>query len=117
MTGGEDMDAFEAELKRRGDALLAGRNFGYPEDYCDPAYDGTPAGFRDVVIPARLKALERSINETFADLLPEGCRFEYAPVEPSRTERVADLVRNGHLNDASDRVDWRAALSLLPDED
>ena len=78
MKGGEDMDTFEAELQRRGDELLAGRNFGYPEDYRDPEYDGTVAGFRDVVLPARVKALEQSINETFADLLPEGCRFEWA---------------------------------------
>lgn len=117
MTGGDEIGAFEAEIKRRGDDLLAGRNFGYPEDYRDPDFDGTPEGFRDVVVPARLKAIERSLNEAFADLLPEGCRFEYAPVEPSRAEHVTDLASNGHLNDASDRVDWRAALSLLPDED
>ena len=77
MTGGEEMDQFEAELQRRGTELLAGRNFGYPEDYQDPEYDGSVAGFRDVVLPARVKALEKSLNETFADLLPEGCRFEW----------------------------------------
>jgi hypothetical protein len=75
--GGEEMDAFEAELRQRGTDLLAGRNFGYPEDYRDPEYDGTVAGFRDVVLPARVKALERSLNETFADLLPDGMRFEW----------------------------------------
>ena len=78
MTGGEEMDAFEAELARRGGELVAGRNFGYPEDYCDPPYDGTVEGFRDVVIPARIEAIQRSLNEAFGDLLPEGCRFEWA---------------------------------------
>jgi hypothetical protein len=51
--------------------------FGYPDDYRDPEYDGTTAGFRDIVLPARRKALERSFNEAFAGLLPEGCRFEW----------------------------------------
>ena len=78
MRDGEEMDEFDAELKRRGDELLAGRNFGYPEDYRDPEYDGTVAGFRDVVLPARIKAIGRSLNDAFADLLPEGCRFEWA---------------------------------------
>lgn len=77
MRGGEEMDAFDAELQQRGTELLAGRNFGYPADHRDPEYDGTVAGFRDVVLPARVKALEKSINEAFADLLPEGCRFEW----------------------------------------
>jgi hypothetical protein len=76
--GGEEMDTFEAELTRRGDEFLSGaRRFGYPEDYEDPPFDGTTAGFRDVVLPARVEALERSLNEAFADLLPEGCRFEW----------------------------------------
>jgi len=64
---------------RGGDELPVARSFGYPEDYRDPEYDGTPEGFRDVVVPARLKAIEQSLNDTFADLLPEGCRFEYGP--------------------------------------
>lgn len=51
--------------------------FGYPEDYRDPEYDGTPEGFRDVVLPARIEAVRRSLNEAFADLLPEGVRFEW----------------------------------------
>ena len=54
--------------------------FGYPEDYRDPEYDGTVSGlawFRDIVIPARMEALERSLNEALADLLPEGLRFEW----------------------------------------
>ena len=106
-----------AEIDRRMAELAARPNGGYPEDYRDPEYDGTVAGFGDVVIPARLEAIGRTLNEAFADLLPEGCRFEYGPAEPSRTEHVMDLARNGHLNDASDRPDWRAALNLLPDED
>lgn len=53
------------------------RPFGYPEDYQDPEYDGTVAGFRDVVLPARVKALEKSLNEAFADILPPGARFEW----------------------------------------
>jgi hypothetical protein len=76
MTGGGDMDEFEAELQRRVAELTSGPNNGYPEDYRDPAYDGTLEGFRDVVIPARLEAVTRSLNEAFADLLPDGCRFE-----------------------------------------
>ena len=35
------------------------------------------AWFRDIVIPARMEALERSLNEALADLLPEGVRFEW----------------------------------------
>jgi hypothetical protein len=80
MRGGEEMDEFETELQRRGAELLSRPNFGYPEDYRDPDYDGTPEGFRDAVILSRLKAVEQSLNEMFADLLPEGCRFEYGPL-------------------------------------
>ena len=79
MRGGEEMDEFEAELARRGAELLARPNGGYPEGYRDPPYDGTLEGFRDAVIPARLKAVERSLNGAFGDLLPEGCRFTYEP--------------------------------------
>lgn len=52
-----------------------------PEDYRNPEWDGTTAGFRDIVLPARAKALEQSLNETFADLLPEGVRFEWTTKE------------------------------------
>ena len=52
--------------------------FGYPEGYRDPEYDGTVAGFRDVVLPARVEALERSLNEALAGILPPGMRFEWA---------------------------------------
>lgn len=48
-----------------------------PDDYRDPGWDVTTAGFRDIVLPARAKALEQSLNEAFADLLPEGVRFEW----------------------------------------
>ena len=81
MKGGDEMDAFEAELTRRGDDFFAGRTFGYPDDYRDPEYDGTVAGFRDVVLPARVKALERSLNEAFADLLPEGMKWKWASTD------------------------------------
>lgn len=51
----------------------------YPPGYRDPEWDGTEAGFRDVVLPARVKALEQGINEWFADVLPEGMRWEWVP--------------------------------------
>jgi hypothetical protein len=49
---------------------------GYPEDYRDPECDGSLEEFRDIVLPARIRALERALNEALADLLPEGMRFE-----------------------------------------
>ena len=48
----------------------------YPEGYADPPSDGTVAGFRDVVLPARIRAIEQSLSEALADLLPEGYRLE-----------------------------------------
>lgn len=56
---------------------MSQRTFSYPDGYQDPEYDGTMAGFRDVVIPARAEALKQSLNETFADVLPDGVRFEW----------------------------------------
>jgi hypothetical protein len=53
------------------------RPFGYPEDYQDPEWDGTAAQFRGIVLPARVRALGQSLNETFADLLPPAARFEW----------------------------------------
>jgi len=50
---------------------------GYPGDYRDPDWDGTTAGFRDIMLPARVKALEQSLNEAFAGPLPEGVKFEW----------------------------------------
>jgi hypothetical protein len=76
MTGGEEMDEFEAEMQRRVAELRSRPNGGYPEDYRDPEWS-TDAEFCDVVIPARATALERSLNEVLADLLPEGTRFEW----------------------------------------
>lgn len=35
---------------------------GYPADYHDPPWDGSEQQFRDIVIPARLAALEVSFN-------------------------------------------------------
>jgi len=49
----------------------------YPEGYQDPPWDGTEAGFRDVVIPARTAAITQGLTEQFADVLPEGMRFEW----------------------------------------
>ena len=48
----------------------------YPEGYADPPSDGTVAGFRDVVLPARIRAIEQFLGDALADLLPEGCRLE-----------------------------------------
>ena len=50
---------------------------GYPAGYADPPWDGTTAGFRDVVLPARTAALADSFtahlaSHGFADL-----RFEW----------------------------------------
>lgn len=50
----------------------------YPPGYTDPEWDGTEAGFRDVVLPARVKALTQGLNERYKDVLPEGMRFEWA---------------------------------------
>jgi hypothetical protein len=51
---------------------------GYPDGYQDPDWDGTVAGFRDVVLPARIAALGESLNSAFGDLLPGGCEFRWA---------------------------------------
>jgi hypothetical protein len=39
------------------------------------------ARYRDVVLPARVAAIEQGLNERFADLLPEGMRWEWASTE------------------------------------
>lgn len=59
------------------------RDFGYPEDYQDPPFDGTTAGFRDIVLPARIAALEQSLNDAFAGILPPGVRFEWTTEDPA----------------------------------
>ena len=50
----------------------------YPPGYRDPEYDGTEAGFRDVVLPARIAALEEGLNERYKDQLPAGMRFRWS---------------------------------------
>ena len=54
-------------------------DFGYPPGYRDPEYDGTERGFAEVVLPARIEALTESLNDRYAGLLPDGCRFEWSP--------------------------------------
>jgi hypothetical protein len=53
----------------------------YPPGYRDPDWDGTEEGFRNVVLPARVKALTEGINERYAGVLPEGMRFEFVSSE------------------------------------
>lgn len=55
----------------------------YPPGYRDPEWDGTEAGFRDVVLPARIAALTEGINAAFAGILPDGMRFEFVPIHSS----------------------------------
>lgn len=45
----------------------------YPPGYADPPFDGTPDGFRDVVLPARIAAIE----QTLSDLLPDGLHVRF----------------------------------------
>ena len=56
---------------------LANNPASYPDGYADPPWDGTTAGFRDVVLPARTAAIADSFtahlaSHGFADL-----RFEW----------------------------------------
>lgn len=51
--------------------------FGYPDGYQDPEWDGTTAQFRDKVLPARIAALEQSLNDACVGILPEGMRWEW----------------------------------------
>lgn len=51
--------------------------FGYPEGYRDPEWDGTAKDFGEKVLPARVAALERSLNEAFAGILPPGVKWEW----------------------------------------
>jgi len=50
----------------------------YPDGYRDPEWDGSEEQFRDIVVPARIAAIEQGISERFAGVLPEGVRFEWA---------------------------------------
>ena len=42
----------------------------YPPGYRDPEWDGSEAQFRDVVLPARVEAMERTLNEHLQELVP-----------------------------------------------
>lgn len=64
----------------------------YPEGYTDPEWGGTEAGYRDVVLPARIAALTEGINERYADVLPEGMRFAwYDRYTPGAMSLMPDL--------------------------
>jgi hypothetical protein len=52
----------------------------YPDGYRDPEWDGTVEDFAAKVLPARAAAITQGLNERFADVLPEGCRFEWVSV-------------------------------------
>jgi len=41
---------------------------GYPDDYRDPDWDGSEQQYREIVMPARLGALQRSFDAALADL-------------------------------------------------
>ena len=63
----------------------------YPPGYRDPEYDGTVAGFCDVVLNARIAALTEGINDHYKDILPDGMQFEWVPLEgtaPGERETV-----------------------------
>jgi hypothetical protein len=54
----------------------------YPDGYTDPSWDGhTEKDFAEKVLPARMEALERGVNDRFGDVLPEGMRFEWTMEE------------------------------------
>jgi hypothetical protein len=48
----------------------------YPDGYRDPEWDGSEKEFREIVLPARVAAITQGLNDRFADVLPEGMRFE-----------------------------------------
>ena len=52
----------------------------YPEGYQDPEWDGTVAGFRDKVLPARQAAISETLNALLAALVP-GLRWEWAALD------------------------------------
>jgi hypothetical protein len=54
----------------------------YPDGYRDPEWDGSEKEFREIVLPARIAALTEGINGRYADVLPEGWRFEWALAPP-----------------------------------
>lgn len=57
---------------------------GYPADYEDPPWDGSPEQFTEVVLPARMAALERAFTGMLADMGFADMRFEF--VAPERNE-------------------------------
>jgi hypothetical protein len=65
---------------KRNEAYLAALLSGYPKDYRDPPWDGSTAQFRDIVYPARLEALQKSINGALADMGFPDLRFEWTTV-------------------------------------
>jgi len=50
---------------------------GYPDGYRDPEWDGTPAQFRDIVMPARMEALKQSLDSELAALGFPQMRWEW----------------------------------------
>jgi hypothetical protein len=52
-------------------------HYGYPDGYADPPWDGTTAGFRDVVLPARTAAIRKSLNDHLASHGFADLRFEW----------------------------------------
>lgn len=52
---------------------------GYPDGYSDPPWDGTEAGFRDVVLPARSGALAESYTAHLAEHGFGEMRFGWGP--------------------------------------
>jgi hypothetical protein len=47
----------------------------YPPGYRDPEWDGTEEGFREIVLPARIKAVTQELNRRCP--LPDGMRLEW----------------------------------------
>lgn len=52
----------------------------YPDDYRDPEWDGSEAEFRDIVLPSRIDALTKSLNEQLA---PFGLSVEWQQSDPA----------------------------------
>jgi hypothetical protein len=52
-------------------------DFGYPEGYRDPEWDGTLAQYRDIVLPARMDALKQSMDAVLADAGFPDLHFEW----------------------------------------
>jgi hypothetical protein len=71
----------------------------YPEGYQDPEWDGSEAGFRDVVLPARKAALAETINGRLAGMGFPDMRWEWGALavpdpewlEEDRARQVAAI--------------------------